>query len=98
MFAGGWRTERIADDDVTAGRGNDHLGAGVIVTTPRAVSGNKIEMHWGAIGIPLVSRPVSFLIGGRIAKPKTDEDGKEILDPEGYWKDIRCCRERISFI
>jgi len=87
MFAGGWRTERIADDDVTAGRGNDHLGAGVIVTTPRAVSGNKIEMHWGAIGIPLVSRPVSFLLGSKITPPLVDVDGLPLkVNPENYWQ------------
>ncbi|MDB4619261.1 hypothetical protein OAH15_01075, partial [bacterium] len=46
----------------------------------------SLKMKWAMIGAPIVSRPVSFLLGSRITPPKIDEFGEPIGDPESYWQ------------
>ncbi|MDB4712659.1 hypothetical protein OAF43_00380 [bacterium] len=91
ILAGGWRTKLEISEatnitgSINAGRENDNIGP-TILTLPQSSVGN-VKMRWAAIGTPLVSRPVSFLLGGKITPPKINEFGLPLdVDPETYWQ------------
>ena len=91
ILAGGWRTKLETSEatnitgSIIAGRVNDNMGR-TILTLPQS-SGGNVKMQWAAIGTPLVSRPVSFLLGGKITPPKINEFGLPLdVDPETYWQ------------
>ena len=99
IIPGGWRTKGIyvLNEDSYAGTSYSsqwNLGD-VDITTPKTKGEldndlgsmrHSLSMKWAMIAAPLVSRPVSFLLGSKISRPRIDEKGDPIVDPESYWQ------------